>query len=145
MKKILVAAAAGAMMFGLTAASASTLNLSESGWFTHSVQQSDAVGVTCTNKAVEVAIVANGIAVDGKGMVKEVDLLQQDVVGCRGHQAQVTAYMNNGAFFASNIVQIPSPPQGSKDAPDVRLTFANSMDPQKIESVRVTIADQIRP
>jgi len=132
MKKILVAAAAGAMMFGLTAASASTLNLSESGWFRHIVQQSDTVTVTCTDKAVEVKIVVDGTT------VKEIDLLQQYVQSCGGSEAQVVAYMKDGTSVASAKTRIDA------NKLDVPLMFATPLVAQGIANVRVTIADYIR-
>ena len=133
MKKILIAGAAGAMMFGLTAASASTLNLSESGWFTHTVQQSDKVTVSCTDKAVEVKIIVDGLKVN------QVDLLQQYVQSCGGKEAQVVAYLKNAQNpIASAKTRIVA------NGLNVPLTFATALVAQDIASVRVTIADEIR-
>lgn len=133
MKKLLIAGAAGAMMFGLTAASASTLNLSEGGWFSHTVQQSDIATVTCAAAEVEVAMQVTGRE------VKSVKLLQQTLQGCGGSEVQVVAYRGGERtpYAASSKTRIVA------NGLDTVLTFTPALSAQEVAFVRVTIADDI--
>ncbi len=133
MKKLLIAGAAGAMIFGLTAASASTLTLDGNGWFSHTVQQSDIATVSCAASPVEVAMQVTGRE------VKTVKLLQQTLQGCGGSEAQVVAFKagSKTPYAASNKVRIVA------NRLDTVLTFTPALSAQEVAFVRVTIADDI--
>jgi hypothetical protein len=133
MKKLLIAGAAGVMVFGFTAASASTLNLAGAGsYFHHTVQQSDAATASCVNGNLEVSLQVEGT------VVKHVELFQQYIQGCAGSEAQVVAYDSNG----DRIGQTDTP-RIQANGRNLSLTFNAPIDAQKIASTRVTIADDI--
>ncbi len=133
MKKLLIAGAAGAMMFGMTAASASTLNLAGPGsWFHHTVQQSENATATCARGAVEVATQVTGTT------VASVVLKQQELQGCAGSEVQVVAYKaDETQYGASSKTRIVA------NGLDTVLTFSPELNAQEIASFRVTIADDI--
>lgn len=136
MKKLLIAGAAGAMMFGLTAASASTLNLAGPGsWFHHTVQQSDIATAACAQGAVEVATQVTGTT------VASVVLKQQELQGCAGSEVQVAAYKAGTPtptlYAASSKTRIVA------NGLDTVLTFSPPLNAQEVTNFRVTIADDI--
>lgn len=133
-KTLVIAGAAGAMMFGLTAASASALDLAgSSGWFHHTVQQSDIGTAACATGAVEVAMQVTG------NEVTSLKLMQKTLQGCGGSEVQVAAFKANSRtpYAASSQDSIVA------NGLETVLTFSPPLDAQEIAHFRVTIADDV--
>lgn len=131
MRKLLVAGAGAAMAFGITAASASALNLGSSGGGLV-VQQSNAVRASCATGNVAVSLDVTGT------QVLTATVQGAAIQTCAGSEIQLVVYDG-----ANHVLGWTDTPRIHADGGDLQLQFNNALDPQRIEATRVTIADNI--
>jgi hypothetical protein len=143
LKKFMITAAVGASVFGVAAASASTLNVAgenRNSPFARGVaQQSSQISATCTQLAVEPVLqVASGYP---GAEVTGVTIRQQSVpTSCNGTQMQAVL-LAGGKTVYSDIVTLNKP---ASNASDFTLSLPAGVRAVDVQTTTITIADEIK-
>lgn len=137
-KKVLVTAALGATVFGVSAASASSLDVFGPGAWGHGVaQQSNPISATCNTGKVEMALQVADAKYGSE--VTGVNLAQQSIsAACNGTQLQAALTLADGSTAYSDTARVPNDNQL-----DILLPLPAGVKAQDVTNTVLTFADSI--